>query len=225
MKGSRGRVEDRRDVAAQEMTDERRHRTDRRPRRGRSTTDRVVSSSLAVAACAGIVGLLGLRTAQDANSTQVAPDLASTGVPLSSAGLSQQQLDVYAAALEAERQQLVAYRDQLQIVAVQLAAARNGEVIPSAGHGPTQLVAQPRARTTRQPPAGQVPTAQQPTSHPSTVQQAPEPPLPSDPAPPAPKAAPQLQAAVVQPPIQTSGPSVSSGGSAPQSTTKGSKAS
>ena len=212
-------------MAGQEMTDESRQRTERRPRRGRSTTDRVVSSSLAVASCAGIVGLLGLRTAQDANSTQVAPDPASTVAPLSSAGLSQQQLDVYAAALEAERQQLVAYRDQLQVVAVQLTAARNSGVIPSAGHGSTQLVAQPRVRTTRQPPAGQVSTAQQPTSQPSTVQQAPEPPPPNDPAPPAPKAAPQLQAAVVQPPAQTSGPTVSSGGSAPQSTTKGSKAS
>jgi len=170
-----------------------------------------------------MVGLLGLRTAQDAKSAQVTSDPASTVAPLSSAGLSQQQLDAYAAALEVERQQLVAYRDQLQVVAVQLAAARNSGAIPSASHGPTQLVAQPRVRTTRRPPGGKVSTAQQPTSQTSTVQQPTVQP-PNDPAPPAPKAAPQLQAAVVQPPAQASGPSVSSGGSAPQSTTKGSKA-
>ena len=106
------------------MTDRRRNRA---PMRRSSTPERILSAGLATATCVGVVGLLGARTIEanassssEASSEQVEatpvvdPAVASTAaVPLTSGGLTQEQLDAYAAELAKEKDRLDAYRAKL----------------------------------------------------------------------------------------------------------------
>jgi hypothetical protein len=106
------------------MTDRRRNRA---PMRRSSTPERILSAGLATATCVGVVGLLGARTIEanatsgsEASSEQVDatpvvdPAVASTAaVPLTSGGLTQEDLDAYAAELAKEKDRLDAYRAKL----------------------------------------------------------------------------------------------------------------
>ncbi|MGI9135843.1 MAG: hypothetical protein ACR2JS_02135 [Candidatus Nanopelagicales bacterium] len=117
----------------------------RRPsRRGHSTTDKVVSAGLAAAACAGLVGVIAVRTTQDAQaadaqaaSSQATAEVtdATLAVATTSTGLTQEQLDQYAAQLEAERLKLIDYRDQLALAAASLNGAAQQTAVPSAKSG------------------------------------------------------------------------------------------
>ena len=96
--------------------------------RHRSTTDRVISAGLAAAACAGLVGVIGVRSIEHSAAvpSDAAVDPSSTGADapaLSSAGLSEAQLDAYAAQLQTEGAKLDAYRAKLQRLAKHLTAA------------------------------------------------------------------------------------------------------
>lgn len=80
------------------------------------TTDRIISAGLAVTACAGIVGVIGVRSIEDSTAAQKAPatDVGASGAQaVSSAGLTEAQLDEYAAQLQAEATRLDAYRAKL----------------------------------------------------------------------------------------------------------------
>ena len=106
------------------MTDRRRNRA---PMRRSSTPERILSAGLATATCVGVVGLLGARTIEanassgsEATSEQVEatpvvdPAVASTAaVPLTAGGLTQEDLDAYAAELAKEKDRLDAYRAKL----------------------------------------------------------------------------------------------------------------
>ena len=108
------------------MTD-RRH--SRPPLRRSSTPERILSAGLATAACIGVVGLLGVRTIEANAASTTSPsaadqvtapiDLAaSTDSGLStpattSTGLTEEQLDAYAADLAREKERLDAYRAKL----------------------------------------------------------------------------------------------------------------
>lgn len=106
------------------MTDRRRNRA---PMRRSSTPERIISAGLATATCVGVVGLLGARTieanassASEPSTEQVesgqatdtaAPVLAAE--PTTSTGLTQADLDAYAAELAKEKDRLDAYRAKL----------------------------------------------------------------------------------------------------------------
>ena len=106
------------------MTDRRRNRA---PMRRSSTPERILSAGLATATCVGVVGLLGARTieanassASEPSTEQVesgqvadtaAPVLAAE--PTTSTGLTQADLDAYAADLAKEKERLDAYRAKL----------------------------------------------------------------------------------------------------------------
>lgn len=126
----------------------------RRPsRRGHSTTDKVVSAGLAAAACAGLVGVIAVRSSQEAQAAdaQAATEVsdATLVAATTSTGLTQEQLDQYAAQLEAERIKLIDYRDQLALVAASLSdSAAQQAALPSAKSG--AAIKTPQAATTKQ---------------------------------------------------------------------------
>ena len=106
------------------MTD-RRHT--RAPLRRSSTPERILSAGLATATCVGVVGLLGARTieanassagelaSEQVETAQVAdPSTADAPVePTTAGGLTQADLDAYAADLAKEKERLDAYRAKL----------------------------------------------------------------------------------------------------------------
>lgn len=126
--------------------------------RGNTTAEKVLTAGLATAACIGVVGLLGTRmvSAQEANAAP-APDStpvllatpASTMVT-SSSGMTQGDLDAYAALLSAEKDRLDAYRAQLTQAARQINAATTGK---QAAAGKTSGAARPAVKLPAQAPA------------------------------------------------------------------------
>ena len=88
-----------------------------KPRKRGGTADKAWSLGLAGATCLGLVGLVGARSITDAAASDTAPV-----ADVSSTGLSQAELDAYAASLNAQQVQLDAYRAQLVDVAQQLQA-------------------------------------------------------------------------------------------------------
>lgn len=76
--------------------------------RNTSATQKFTALGIASATCVGLVGLVALRNAQDAD-----PALTSATGLLSTTTLMQQQLDANAAQLLAEQQRLDTYRQQL----------------------------------------------------------------------------------------------------------------
>ena len=83
---------------------------------GASRNSKLISTGLAVATGVGVVGLIGVRAAQDAQAQQSDNSQSDTAVPqeaLSSGGYTQAQLDAYAQALAQEADRLNHYRDQL----------------------------------------------------------------------------------------------------------------
>jgi len=81
-----------------------------------SRNSKLISTGLAVATGVGVVGLIGVRAAQDAQAQQSDPSQSDTAMPqeaVSSGGYTQAQLDAYAQALAQEADRLNQYRDQL----------------------------------------------------------------------------------------------------------------
>jgi rhodanese-related sulfurtransferase len=121
------------------MTTMTNHKIRRPSRSGHSAADKVVSASLAVAACAGLVGVIAVRTTQEAQASDAQATTEVTDASLvaatTSAGLTQAQLDEYAAQLEAERLKLIDYRDQLALAAAAINGAVQQTGVPSAKAG------------------------------------------------------------------------------------------
>ena len=89
----------------------------RRPAKKSRAGERMLAVGLASTACIGLVGVIGVRAAQsDEGKTQ--PIDATE--PVSSQGLTQADLDAYAAQLADQAAQLKDYRQQLKAVAQQL---------------------------------------------------------------------------------------------------------
>jgi hypothetical protein len=111
-----------------------------RTTRNRSTADRVISAGLATAACAGLIGVIGIRSMEQsaaAPSDTTATVDASAPV-VSSAGLTEAQLDSYAAQLQQESTKLDAYRAKLVKAAKQLTASATTAAAPSAASAPAK---------------------------------------------------------------------------------------
>lgn len=79
--------------------------------------ERMLAVGLASTACIGLVGVIGVRAAQS-DETDAAP--VDSAQPVSSQGLTQADLDAYAAQLADQAAQLKDYRQQLKSVARQL---------------------------------------------------------------------------------------------------------
>jgi hypothetical protein len=146
------------------MNSSRHHAQPMRARRARSTADRVLSAGLAAAACAGIVGVVGIRQVQDSAAAQqdVAAQAGAATLAVSSTGLTQDQLDAYATQLQQESAALEAYRAQLVSVAEQLKQ--------TAAHGSSnalRAVAQKPAKVAKVAPRPIAKAAPKPASKPA----------------------------------------------------------
>ena len=175
------------------MTDTRRH--SRAPLRRSSTPDRILSAGLATAACIGVVGLLGVRTIE-ANAasaeTGTTVDLAAspadatiTTEPTTSTGLTEAQLDAYAADLAKEKERLDAYRAKLVKTATKLQRQADRQAA-AAGVSATGTVTPAPANTVGAPKPAAKPQA---VAKPKPVAK----PAPQPAAAPAPKPAPKPQ--------------------------------
>lgn len=125
----------------------------RAPLRRSSAPERILSAGLATAACVGVVGLLGARTIEaNTTSSSTDPAPASTEVvpvatvePTTASGLTEADLDSYAAALAAEKERLDEYRAKLVRTAKKLkkqaaaqqkaASSANTYSVPSSSGG------------------------------------------------------------------------------------------
>jgi hypothetical protein len=147
----------------------------RRPNhRHNSTTAKIVSASLATATCIGVVGVLGVRAAEEASASDLAAssqnDNAQTTAPTvatSSSGMTQADLDAYAAQLEQERQKLVGYRAKLVEAATQIQQSSTGNMsIAAVAKSKAPAKVKPAKKTTPQKataqPAGQPVAATKP---------------------------------------------------------------
>jgi len=136
------------------MTMTEQSRTTARParpaaKRGSSTPQRILSAGLAGATCVGIVGLLGVRMVQaqeaDAAATGTAAVDTTAQPATTSTGLTQADLDAYAAALSDQRARLDAYRADLVSAAEQLGLITStGQSGQPAQPGQVRRAAQPR---------------------------------------------------------------------------------
>ena len=140
-------------------------------RRGtHSTAQRILSAGLATTACIGVVGALGVRTVETgAAAQQEATQAANADLVVSSTGLTEQQLDDYAAQLQAEADRLDAYRAELRTVAASLkegtgtsaAAETATRSVPSAA----TTVRKPKPKPKPKPKAAPAPAPQKPQSN------------------------------------------------------------
>ena len=154
----------------------------RRPSRRLDTApQRILSVGLATATCVGLVGVIGVRAAQDSAAASQA-DTGDTAAiePTTSAGLTQADLDAYAAQLAAERQRLDDYRSQLVATAAELQAAIDAQ----AGVRSTGVVRAPKAGA-----VASAPKAKAKAKAKAQAQAAPQAPSAAAPARPAPAAA------------------------------------
>jgi hypothetical protein len=130
----------------------------RKPRRN-SRADMIWSAGLAATTCIGVVGVIGVRsveanaadaaTASQPATTDIA--LVSSNVPTTSTGLTQADLEAYAAALAAESAKLDSYRAALVDAANALQAA-SGQPAVQQQSVQQQSVQQPKVTP---PPAAQ----------------------------------------------------------------------
>ncbi len=129
--------------------------TPHRKSRRNSPADKIWSAGLAATTCIGIVGVIGVRSmeanAADAASQPATTDIAlvSSNVPTTSTGLTQADLEAYAAALAAESARLDSYRAALVDAANALQAA--------SGHPAVQQPSVQQTRVTRAPAAQSAP--------------------------------------------------------------------
>ena len=139
-----------------------------RARRNNSTGSKIVSTGLAVATCIGVVGVIGVRSAQESaaveprSSTQAADAGSAQAVAVvSSSGLTQADLDAYAAALEQERVKLKKYGAKLVAAAVSLQQATAGTSAPANRAVVTTAPTQPQVNQPVSRPAPQKATQPQ----------------------------------------------------------------
>ena len=89
-------------------------------RRGRNhTSDRVLAVGLASATCLGLVGVVGVRAAQERSLAEGMVPAASVE-PVTASGLTQSDLTSWEAELKAEQARLVRYQRRLSAVAATL---------------------------------------------------------------------------------------------------------
>lgn len=144
---------------------ERFHAAPLRSRGRHSTADRILSAGLATAACIGVVGVLGARTIETGTAAQqdAASSAGNANLAVSSTGLTEQQLDDYAAQLQAEGAKLDAYRAQLETVAASLkstSGASNANTPSVASAVPTVRKPKPKPKPKAAPaPAPSKPQA------------------------------------------------------------------
>jgi len=98
-------------------------------KRHTSVGQKALAVGMASATCLGVVGLISIRTAQEASANDATEQVALAAATTST-GVTQAQLDQYAAQLAAEQQRLEAYRLQLIETADSLAAqSRTGAAV------------------------------------------------------------------------------------------------
>ena len=140
----------------------------RRPsRRTNSTASKIVSAGLATATCVGLVGVIGIRTAQDSaaadSSSATEAQASAVSVSTSTDGYTQAELDAYAAQLAAEAQRLTDYRAQLAEAALTLQVSAGGNVSVTE---PIPSVSKPSvSKPTVSKPAAQAAPKPQPQSN------------------------------------------------------------
>ena len=191
---------------------------DRKPSRGRQgTADKVWAVGLAGATCLGLVGVVGVRAVGDAaaaepqidmtavdSSANGVVDTATASVATSTSGLTEEQLDQYARALEVERAKLEAYHKELLDAAAKLQAS--ADAMAKAGSGTTVPA---KASSSKKSSSNQNSSAPQASNKAQSAQPAqPAPKTVTKPAPkPAVKPAPKPAAApnVAKPQAQTRG--------------------
>ena len=171
------------------MTDRARHI------RRTGTPEKILTAGLATATCVGLVGMLGVRMVEASAAATDPVDLAVASQPQSAArpvteatssgGLTEAQLDAYAAALAQEKERLDAYRAKLVKTATKLrkqaraqAGAPARQWAPASGARPaapagSAATAQPAPRPVAKPkpaPAPQAAPAPKPATPQSTSQ-------------------------------------------------------
>ena len=128
-----------------------------RPSRSRSrggSADKIWAVGLAGATCVGLVGVVGVRAAQDAAAQTPTPTSASTTTTAAStslSGLTEAQLDDYAQTLEGERVRLEAYHAELLETAARLQGA--ADVLNQGRSGAGLVTAPPAAKPLPKPAA------------------------------------------------------------------------
>ena len=155
--------------------------TSPRSKGAKSTSTKVISTGLAVATGIGVVGLIGVRSSEEAsaNDAQVSDSVevavSDPSVVVSSEGYTQEQLDAYAVALEQEAERLRDYRDQLNAIATQL----TNQTVSKKNKKPN--IAQPSItqpapqNSSPQNSSPQKPAAQKPAAKPAPAIQKPQP--------------------------------------------------
>jgi hypothetical protein len=129
----------------------------RTSRRTNSTASKIVSAGLATATCVGLVGVIGIRTAQDSAAADSGSASEATApiaaAPTTTDGYTQADLDAYAAQLDAEAQRLADYRAQLIDAASTLQqsaggsstlSVKNPAAVPSQAQASSAASAKPR---------------------------------------------------------------------------------
>ena len=157
------------------QTNARRHAS----RRTNSTASKIVSAGLATATCVGLVGVIGIRTAQDSaaadsgSATEVAAPVAAA--PTTADGYTQADLDSYAAQLDAEAQRLADYRAQLIDAALTLQQSAGGPsrlavtkpaAVPGKAKSSSAVSAKSKAKAKVSKPAAQAAPKAQPAPQP-----------------------------------------------------------
>ena len=111
-------------------------------KRHTSAGQKALAFGLASATCLGVVGLISVRNAQEATAADTT-DQVALAAATTSTGVTQAQLDQYAAQLAAEQARLEAYRLRLIDTANSLAAqARTGATVTK----PKRVPKKPKAK-------------------------------------------------------------------------------
>lgn len=145
------------------------------------SADKIWAVGLAGVTCAGLVGVVGVRVAQDASAgtVDVEPGPVVLGsdedaaVAVASSGLTEAQLDQYAGALAAEAVRLKAYHAELLEVAARLQESADAldsaqQVAPALSDAKTDKASKPSKSSNAQDPAKQAarPTKPAPAARP-----------------------------------------------------------
>lgn len=134
-------------------------------------SSKVISTGLAVATGIGMVGLIGVRAAQEANanttqvdsSTESAAD--GTSVVVSSEGYTKEQLDAYAQALNEEANRLTEYRNQLNDLVAEISGKPTG----------VKKASPQKSKIAANKPAASKPAPNKPAAKPAPAIAAPQP--------------------------------------------------
>ena len=124
-----------------------------RASRTTSASQKILALGLASATCVGLVGMIAVRSAQDASAQEATSQDGANQVDLAAAttsnGVTQTQLDQYAAQLATERARLEAYRQQLVTAANQLSTqSRTGATVAKPQRVPKKPTAVKKKSTT-----------------------------------------------------------------------------